>query len=127
MMCVAVVTQETLSYTCVNDNGGGSIVWTSSVWTGGISVVAGGVPVGQFPLTLTVSGVTSNSEMTMTLDVACINSTLTFNGTVSDLEQLNGVVLTCDDGAGLTDNVTIVTPAVEHHTVTNYSLCDILQ
>ena len=40
----------------------------------------------------------------------CLNSTLTFTGTVADLEQLNGAVLTCDDGGGLTDNVTIVIP-----------------
>ena len=41
----------------------------------------------------------------------CLNSTLTFTGTVAALEQLNGVVLTCADGAGLTDNVTIVIPS----------------
>ena len=48
----------------------------------------------------------------------CLNSTLTFTGTVADLEQLNGAVLTCDDGAGLTDNVTIVIPSES-----NYTLC----
>ena len=41
----------------------------------------------------------------------CLNSTLTFTGTVSDLEQLNGVALTCvDGGGGPTDNVTIEIP-----------------
>ena len=37
-------------------------------------------------------------------------ATLTFTGTVADLEQLNGGVLTCDDGAGKSDTVTIVIP-----------------
>ena len=44
-------------------------------------------------------------------NTTCLNSTLTFTGTVADLEQLNGVVLTCDDFAGATDNVTIVIPS----------------
>ena len=43
-------------------------------------------------------------------NTTCLNSTLTFTGAVADLEQLNGAVLTCDDGTGLTDNVTIVIP-----------------
>ena len=61
-------------------------------------------------LAMPVTGVTlteNDNDNTM-----CLNSTLTFTGTVADLEQLNGVVLTCDDGAdaNLTDTVTIVIP-----------------
>ena len=41
-------------------------------------------------------------------NATCHNSTLTFTGTVADLEQLNGAVLTCFDGSSQTDNVTIV-------------------
>ena len=99
----AVVTQETLRYTCNNDNV--VLVWSSSVFSGTISVVATGT---TGPLPMPATGVTlteNDNDNTM-----CLNSTLTFTGTVSDLEQLNGVVLTCDDGAGLTDNVTIVIP-----------------
>ena len=70
-----------------------------------ISVVATGT---TGPLPMPATGVTlteSDNDNT-----TCLNSTLTFTGTVADLEQLNGAVLTCDDGGGLTDNVTIVIP-----------------
>ena len=99
----AVVTQETLRYTCNNDNV--VLVWSSSVFSGPISVVATGT---TGPLPMPATGVTlteSDNDNT-----TCLNSTLTFTGTVADLEQLNGAVLTCDDGTGLTDNVTIVIP-----------------
>ena len=71
-----------------------------------INVIARGT---TGPLPMPATGVTlteNDNDNTM-----CLNSTLTFTGTVADLEQLNGVVLTCDDGAGLTDDsVTIVIP-----------------
>ena len=70
-----------------------------------INVVAGGTT-GIQPMPATGVTLVENDNDNTT----CLNSTLTFTGTVADLEQLNGVVLTCDDGAGLTDNVTIVIP-----------------
>ena len=76
------------------------------MFSGTISVVATGT---TGPLPMPATGVTlteSDNDNT-----TCLNSTLTFTGTVADLEQLNGAVLTCDDGTGLTDdNVTIVIP-----------------
>ena len=98
---VTVVTQETLRYTCNNDNL--FLVWSSSVFSSPINVVARGTT-GIQPMPATgVTLVENDNDNTM-----CINSTLTFTGTVADLEQLNGAVLNCDDG--LTDSITIVIP-----------------
>ena len=79
-------------------------MWTSSVWTGGIAV-SGGVPVGSLP-TPTVSGVTLSESNT--LDVACVNSTLTFNGDLTALTALNGATLTCDNPVDPEDTVNII-------------------
>ena len=99
----AVVTQRTLRYTCNSNNN--LLIWSSSVFSGTINVLASGttclVPMPANGVTLTEN---DNNNAT------CLNSTLTFTGTVADLEQLNGVVLTCTDGTGLTDSVTIVIP-----------------
>ena len=99
---VCRVLRGSLSYLC-RDNGGGAVVWTSSVLTGGITV-SGGVPLGSIP-TLTVSGVTLSESST--LDVACINSTLTFNGDLTALTALNGATLTCDTAVDPEDTVNI--------------------
>ena len=63
---------------------------------------------GTLPMPVTGVTLTENDND----NAMCLNSTLTFTGTVTDLEQLNGAVLTCIDGANanLTDNVTIVIP-----------------
>ena len=76
------------------------------MFSGDINVVAPGTT-GPLPIPATGVTLTENDNNNAT----CLNSTLTFTGTVADLEQLNGAVLTCTDGAGLTDdNVTIVIP-----------------
>ena len=75
------------------------------MFSGTISVVATGTT-GSLPMPATGVTLTESDNDNTT----CLNSTLTFTGTVADLEQLNGAVLTCDDGTGLTDNVTIVIP-----------------
>ena len=114
-MC-QVVSQGSLIYLC-HDNGGGSVAWTSSVWNGTI-VVIGGSPVAAFP-PLSVSGVTLSESSS--LDVACINSTLSFNGDLTALSLLNGATLTCDTPVDPEDNVTIVVPGTEisaHVTIT---------
>ena len=100
-----VVTQGILRYICNNDN---IIVWSSSVISGTIAVAAtsatGPIPI-QNATGVTLVENDNNNAM-------CLNSTLTFTGTVADLEQLNGAVLNCADGAdaSLTDDVTIVIP-----------------
>ena len=103
-MC-QVVSQGSLSYLC-RDNGGGSVAWSSSVWSGSVGVT-GGTPTAGFP-PLTVSGVTVSENST--LDVACINSTVTFNGYLTALTALNGATLTCNTAVDPEDTVTIVVP-----------------
>ena len=92
-----MLAQETLRYTCNNDNV--ALIWSSSVFSGTISVVATGTT-GTLPMPATGVTLTENDNNNTT----CLNSTLTFTGTVADLEQLNGAVLTCTDGTGLTDD-----------------------
>ena len=76
------------------------------MFSGTINVLASSTT-GAIPMPATGVTLVENDNDNAT----CLNSTLTFTGTVSDLEQLNGVVLTCDDGTGLTDDsVTIVIP-----------------
>ena len=99
-----MASQGSLSYLCRDD--GSSVVWTSSVWTGSIPVV-GGFPVTTFP-EVTVSGVTLSESNS--LDVGCINSTLSFNGDLAALALLNGATLTCDTQMEPADTVTIVVP-----------------
>ena len=77
------------------------------MFSGTINVIAPGTT-GTLPMPATGVTLTENDNN----NAMCLNSTLTFTGTVADLEQLNGVVLTCIDGAdaSLTDTVTIVIP-----------------
>ena len=76
------------------------------MFSGTINVIAS-VDTGTLPMPATGVTLTENDNN----NTMCLNSTLTFTGTVADLEQLNGVVLTCTDGTGLTDDsVTIVIP-----------------
>ena len=76
------------------------------MFSGTINVIAS-VDTGTLPMPATGVTLTENDNN----NTMCLNSTLTFTGKVADLEQLNGVVLTCTDGTGLTDDsVTIVIP-----------------
>ena len=77
------------------------------MFSGNIIVLASQATV-NLPMPPTGVNLTENDNDNTT----CLNSTLTFTGTVADLEQLNGGVLTCIDGAdaSVTDTVTIVIP-----------------
>ena len=103
-----VVSQGSLSYLC-RDDGGGTVVWTSSVWSGTLSV-SGGFPVSAFPQ-VTVSGVTLSESNS--IDMLCVNSTLSFNGDLTALSLLNGATLTCDAPGNPDDTVTIVVPGTQ--------------
>ena len=84
----AVVSTETLSYTCTKNDD--VISWSTPVLTGALTVVVGISP--AIPA-LNVNGVTlmeSNNN-----NASCISSTLTFNGSLSDLTLLNNATLFC--------------------------------
>ena len=84
----AVVSTETLSYTCTNNDN--DLSWSSTVWNGTLTVVAGASPV--IPM-LNANGVTlmeSNNN-----NATCLSSTLTFNGSLEDLSLLNSATLFC--------------------------------
>ena len=84
----AVVTTGTLSYTCTNNDN--DLSWSSTVWTGALTVVVGISP--AIPA-LNISGVTlmeSNDN-----NATCLSSTLTFNGSSSNLSLLNNSTLSC--------------------------------
>ena len=84
----AVVSTETLSYTCTNNDN--DLTWSSTVWSGPLSVVLGISP--AIPA-LNINGVTlmeSNNN-----NATCLSSTLTFNGNLSDLTLLNNATLFC--------------------------------
>ena len=97
----AVVTQGTLSYTCTNNDN--DLTWTSTVWTGPLSVLVGVSPI--LPM-LNINGVTlmENNNNNMT----CLSSTLTFNGSIMALTQLNNATLFCGVGANQVDTSIIV-------------------
>ena len=88
-----VASQETLSYTCTNV--GSALFWntTSSVLDGKFNIIAGesiSVPPSQS------DGV--NLSETHNGDVNCVNSTLTFSGSLASLRSaLNGSMLRCND------------------------------
>ena len=87
----AVVSQETLSYTCTNS--GGVLIWSSTGMIGALNVTAGVLPRPPVVPMLNISGVTlieSNNN-----NNTCISSTLTFNGSLSALTQLNNATLFC--------------------------------
>ena len=98
-----VVSQGSLSYTCTNN--GLFLTWTSSVWSGSLNIVASTTAVVP-PLNVTGVTLMENNNNNAT----CLSSTLTFNGTFSNLAQLNGVMLTCSDPSAPTDTITIVVP-----------------
>ena len=84
----AVVSTETLSYTCTNNDN--DLTWTSTEWTGDLTVRAGGSAV--IPM-LNINGVTlmeSNID-----NETCVSSTLTFSGSLSALTLLNNATLFC--------------------------------
>ena len=108
----AVVTQETLSYTCINNDN--DLTWTSTVWTGGLTVVVGVSP--AIPALVNISGVTlmetNNNNNT------CLSSTLTFNGSLSALTQLNSATLFCGVGANQV-NTSIIVPSKLRYYITS--------
>ena len=76
------------------------------MWTGQIIASAGSTP--SIP-PLTVSGVTLMESDNG--DSSCLVSNLTFNGTLSALEALNGATLSCDAHEKPPDSITIVIPS----------------
>ena len=100
-----VVSQETLTYTCNNDDN--VLTWSSSVFDGGTFAVVAAVPV-PAPSS-TVSGVTFNESNNN--DGSCLNSTLTFNGTLTSLTALNGVTLICTSTGENPSSITIMIPS----------------
>ena len=99
-----VVSQESLTFTCVND--GGALFWRSSVFNADFTVVVGAsVPAPSS----TVSGVAfteSNNN-----DATCLNSTMTFSGNLASLTALNGVTLNCSSPEETPSFVTIMIPS----------------
>ena len=101
-----VVTSESLTYSC-NDNGN-NVRWTSSKLDGEITATPSGNP--GIP-DLTVSGVTLMESDNG--DGTCLVSNLTFSGTLSALDGLNGATLSCDNiNMEPADSVTIVVPGM---------------
>ena len=93
------------------------------MFSGNIIVLASQATV-NLPMPPTGVNLTENDNDNTT----CLKSTLTFTGTVADLEQLNGAVLTCIDGAdaSLTDTVTIVIPgenSLMYMYLNTYTMC----
>ena len=92
----AVVSTETLSYTCTNNDD--VVSWSSTVWNGNLNVVVGissTIIVGSSPPipALNANGVTlmeSNNN-----NATCLSSTLTFSGSLVDLSLLNKATLFC--------------------------------
>ena len=103
-----VLSQGSLSYSC-------SINALSLIWISPVHVFSGSItvttvqPVRQIPMP--APGVTLTEEHNN--NSMCLNSTLTFTGSLTDLAQLNGGVISCnytDLFAGPGDVVTIVVP-----------------
>ena len=99
-----MVSQETLTYTCNNDEN--ALVWRSSVFSNDFIVIVGAMVSAP---SLTVSGVTF-TEINNN-DVTCLNSTLTFSGTLTSLTTLNGVTLNCTYPGETSSSVTIMIPS----------------
>ena len=101
-----VVSHGSLSYTCKNDDS--SLLWKCiSVFTKPIIVI--GESTTHIP-ELSVAGLTLTENNTYNEDLDCINSTLTFAGSLEILQTLNGLVINCTDKVN-TDNATIVIPS----------------
>ena len=99
-----VVSQETLTYTCINDDN--VLIWRSSVFANNIIVAA------EAMVTLpssTISGVTFTENNNN--NVSCLNSTMTFSGNLTSLTALNGVTLSCTAGGETPSSVTIMIPS----------------
>ena len=97
----AVVSTETLIYTCTNNDN--DLTWTSTEWTGDLTVRAGGSPV--IPM-LNINGVTlmeSNID-----NETCVSSTLTFSGSLSALTLLNNATLFCGASSAQVSTIIIV-------------------
>ena len=105
-----VISQGSLSYTCRDLN---AVIWTSSVWTNAITIIAGVPP--AIPQ-LNVAGVSLMENHY--INGSSIHSTLTFNGSLTSLAALNGAMLTC--GVSPDDPVTI--PIVVPGNVTGNSM-----
>ena len=99
-----VVSQETLTYTCNNDDN--DLTWRSSVFDSDFNVIAGSM--GSLPSS-TVSGVTIAENNNG--DGSCLNSTLTFSGNLTSLIALNGVPLRCTATGQTSSSVTIMIPS----------------
>ena len=102
-----VCRQSSLSYTCNND--GAAISWASSVWTGSInvSVHSGSTLIPALSVTRVTLTESHNNNAT------CIDSTLTFTGSLTSLAALNGVVLNCSSSGELTRRTRITTIMVQ--------------
>ena len=99
-----VISQETLTYTCNNDDN--DLVWRSSVFSNDFVVAAGAVA--TLPSS-TISGVTFAENNNN--NVSCLNSTLTLSGNLTSLTALNGVTLSCTAGGETPSSVTIMIPS----------------
>ena len=99
-----VVSQETLTYTCNNDNV--ALTWRSSVFDSDVNVIAGSMV--SLPSS-TISGVTFTENNNN--NVSCLNSTMTFSGNLTSLTALNGVTLSCTAGGETPSSVTIMIPS----------------
>ena len=90
----AVVSTETLSYTCTNNDD--VVSWSSTVWFELLNVVAG---TGSPPIpTLNINGVSGAGVTQMQSNNnnnTCLSSTLTFSGSLEDLTLLNNATLFC--------------------------------
>ena len=102
-----VVSQETLTYTCNNDDN--DLTWTSSVFDSDYVVIITPFSLPASIPSSTVSGVnfTENNNN----DGSCLNSTLTFSGNLTSLTALNGVALNCTDHGVTPSSVTFMIPS----------------
>ena len=95
------MSQGTLSYTCTNNDN--DLTWTSTVWTGTLTVLVGVSPVLPMLNINVVTLMESNNN-----NNTCLSSTLTFNGSIAALTQLNSATLFCGVGANQVDTSIIV-------------------
>ena len=103
-----MVSQETLTYTCINDDD--DLTWSSSVFHNNYALI-----VSPFSIPPSMQSSTDVSGVTFTEsnnnDNSCLNSTLTFSGDLKSLTALNGIILNCTDYGETPSSVTFMIPS----------------
>ena len=97
----SAVSRGSVIYTCKNTD---SIVWKSDIFLGTIIVIRNSTT--SIP-DHSITGVTVAEKYIYKQSIDCLKSTLTFSGSLENLQRLNKVLLRCEKKG----NVTIVVPS----------------